>query len=45
MVVATAVAAKAEYLVTGDRKHLLSLRAYEGIQIVTPRELLDLIGG
>jgi putative PIN family toxin of toxin-antitoxin system len=45
MVVATSVAAKAEYLVTGDRKHLLSLRAYEGIQIVTPREFLDLIGG
>ena len=45
MVVATAVAAKAEYLVTGDRKHLLSLRAYEGIQIVTPRKFLDLIGG
>jgi len=45
MMVATAVAAKAEYLVTGDRKHLLSLRAYEGIQIVTPRKFLDLIGG
>ena len=43
MVVATAVAAKAEYLVTGDRKHLLSLGTYEGIQIVTPREFLELL--
>jgi uncharacterized protein len=45
MVVATAVAAKAEYLVTGDRKHLLSLGAYKGIQIVTPRQFLELVGG
>ena len=29
-------ATKAEYLVTGDRKHLLSLGTYQGIQIVTP---------
>ena len=45
MVVATAVAAKAGYLVTGDRKHLLSLGTYERIRIVTPRKFLDLIGG
>src|SRR6476659_5730784 len=44
MVVATAVAAKAGNLVTGDRRHLLSMGAYEAIQIVTPREFLDLIG-
>jgi uncharacterized protein len=41
MVVATAVASRADYLVTGDRKHLLSLGAYEGIRIVTPRQFLD----
>ena len=41
VIVATAVAARADYLVTGDRKHLLSLGAYEGIQIVTPRAFLD----
>jgi uncharacterized protein len=40
MVVATAVAARADYLVSGDR-HLLSLGQYEGIKIVTPREFLD----
>ena len=44
MVVATAVATTAEYLVTGDRKHLLSLGTYEGIQIVTPRDFLELLG-
>lgn len=40
MVVATAVVARAGYLVSGDR-HLLSLGQYEGIKIVTPREFLD----
>ena len=43
MVVATAVAADADYLVTGDRRHLLSLGGYQGIRIVTPRQFVDLI--
>ena len=43
MVIATAVAAKADYLVTGDRKHLIPLDPYGGIRIVTPRQFLDLI--
>jgi putative PIN family toxin of toxin-antitoxin system len=43
VIVATAVATRAGYLVTGDRRHLLSLGAYEGIRIVTPREFLDLL--
>lgn len=43
MVVATAVKAKAAYLVTGDRKHLLALGAYESIRIVTPRQFLELL--
>jgi putative PIN family toxin of toxin-antitoxin system len=42
-IVATAVAAKADYLVTGDRRHLLPLGTYAGIRIVSPRELLDLL--
>jgi putative PIN family toxin of toxin-antitoxin system len=42
-IVATAVAAKADYLVTGDRRHLLSLGSYAGVRIVSPRELLDLL--
>lgn len=44
MIVATAVKAGADYLVTGDR-HLLSLGAHEGIRIVTPRQFLELLGG
>lgn len=42
-IVATAVAAKADYLVTGDRKHLLPLGEYQGVRIVTPRQFLDLL--
>jgi uncharacterized protein len=45
VIVATAVAAKADYLVTGDRRHLLSLGAYEGIRIVTPRQFLGILDG
>jgi uncharacterized protein len=40
-ILATALAARAGYLVTGDQKHLLPLGAYEGIEIVTPRAFLD----
>lgn len=43
MVVATAVATAADYLVTGDRRHLLPIGSYEGIQVVTPRHFLDLL--
>lgn len=44
VIVATAVKAGADYLVTGDR-HLLSLGVYEGIRIVTPRQFLNLLEG
>jgi putative PIN family toxin of toxin-antitoxin system len=43
MVIATAVAGKADYLVTGDRKHLLPMKAYQGICILSPRSFLDLL--
>lgn len=36
-----AVHARADFLVTGDKRHLLPLGTYEGIKIVTPRECLD----
>ncbi|MEK6617601.1 MAG: putative toxin-antitoxin system toxin component, PIN family [Nitrospirota bacterium] len=36
-----AVAADAEYLVTGDKKHLQPLKTYGSIRIVSPREFLD----
>jgi putative PIN family toxin of toxin-antitoxin system len=42
MIVATAVKAKADFIVTGDR-HLLALGSHESIRIVTPREFLDLL--
>jgi putative PIN family toxin of toxin-antitoxin system len=37
---ALAVAGRARYIVSGD-KHLLALRKYRGVRIVTPRELLE----
>lgn len=40
MIVATALACRADYLVTGDR-HLLDLDPYEGIRILSPRAFLD----
>lgn len=35
-----AVEAKADYLVTGDKKHLQPLREYAGIKICSPEEFL-----
>jgi len=43
MVVATAVAARADYLVTGDRRHLLPLGGYQGVRIVSVRTFLELL--
>ena len=43
MVVATAVAAKAEYLVTGDGKHLLREKEYAGIFFISVRSFLDFL--
>jgi uncharacterized protein len=42
MVIACALAAAADYLVTRD-KDLLSLGSHEGIRMVTPRQFLDLL--
>lgn len=35
-----AVSGKADYIVSGD-KHLINLREYEGIKILTPKEFLE----
>ena len=43
-VVACAVAARADLIVSGD-KHLLKLREYHGIRIVTAAQAVQLIGG
>jgi putative PIN family toxin of toxin-antitoxin system len=40
-VIAAAVAARAELIVTGDRKHLLPIGRHQGIAIVTAREVVD----
>ncbi len=42
-IIATAVAAKADYLVTGDRAHLLPIGQYEGIRIISPREFFNIL--
>ena len=42
-ILATAVAAQAEYLITGDND-LLTLKTHAGVSIVTPREFLRLLG-
>ena len=41
--VSAAVEGLAQFLVTGDA-HLLALKEYEGIRILTPREFLDVLG-
>jgi putative PIN family toxin of toxin-antitoxin system len=38
-----AIAAQAEFLVTGNKRHFQPLKTYQGIQIVSPRQFLDLI--
>lgn len=38
---ALAIDSQAEYLVTGDKNHLLALNPYQGIQIVRLQTLLD----
>ena len=40
-VIAAAVAAGAELIVTGDRKHLLPIGTHQGIAIVIAREVVD----
>jgi predicted nucleic acid-binding protein len=43
-VIAAAVAARAELIVTGDRKHLLPIGSHQGIAIVTAREVVEGLG-
>jgi uncharacterized protein len=43
-VLATAKAARADLIVSGDRKHLLILKNFEGIPIVTAAQAIALIG-
>ena len=43
-VIAAAVAARAQCIVTGDRTHLLPIGTHGGIAIISPRQCLDLLG-
>lgn len=43
-VIAAAVAAQADLIVTGDRRHLLPIGNHQGIPIVTAREALQRLG-
>ncbi len=43
-ILACAVAGGADLIVTGDRRHLLPLGAYEGIRIVSPAAFLRSLG-
>jgi len=43
LVLATAVSAQVDYLITGDRQ-LLALGKYDGVQIVTPRDFATILG-
>jgi putative PIN family toxin of toxin-antitoxin system len=40
MVLECALAAEADFIVSGDKKHLLALRQFRGIPIVSPAEFL-----
>ncbi|EKD80506.1 MAG: hypothetical protein ACD_40C00073G0006 [uncultured bacterium] len=42
-ILATCLSCQADYLVTGDKKHLLPLKKYGHTQIVTPQEFLAIL--
>lgn len=44
-VIAAALSAGADFIVTGDRRHLLPLVSYRGIGILTPAEIVQSLGG
>ena len=43
-IIECAVTAKAEFIITGDKKHLLPIKVYEGIAILSPREFATKLG-
>jgi len=42
-ILATALAAQADYLVSGDKKDLLSLGSVEGVAIITARAAVEML--
>ena len=45
LILAAAIAGKADLIVSGDKKHMLALGAANGIPIVTARDALDRLNG
>lgn len=45
MILECALAAEADFIVSGDKKHLLVLQQYQGIPIVSPAEFLRQLAG
>ena len=43
MVLECAVVAEATHLVSGDKKHLLAIKEYHGVAILSPAQLLTLV--
>jgi predicted nucleic acid-binding protein len=41
MFLSTALAARARVLISGDKRHLLSMTPYRGIEIITMRHFVD----
>ncbi|MBI5195462.1 MAG: putative toxin-antitoxin system toxin component, PIN family [Nitrospirae bacterium] len=41
-IIECAVASNASYIITGDRNHLLPIKEYEGVKILSPAEFLRL---
>ena len=44
-ILACAVSGKADLIISGDRRHLLPLKEYEGIPIIAPVDFLRMLGG
>jgi putative PIN family toxin of toxin-antitoxin system len=44
MVLECALAAEADYIVSGDKKHLLALREFRGVKIITAEAFLKVLG-
>ena len=45
LILATAIAGRADLIVSGDRKHMLSLSTVQGIPIVTAADAADRVSG
>ena len=45
MILEAALEAKVDYIISGDKKHLLSLKKFKGIPIISAKEFLDIFYG